>query len=127
MIRTIVNSQRLSPASIAVLLVAATALSACGEGFRDSFRNKRTSVAFDGFVFKAKAKEVSKDARDHFTVSVSRVNQSLNGARQAGAHEAVKYCISEYGTSNVEWVVGPENEGLIPVDDKIQLEGFCRP
>ncbi|MBO9475148.1 hypothetical protein J7413_16495 [Shimia sp. R10_1] len=110
-----------------MILAAATALSACGDGFRDSFRSKRDKVTFDGHLYKAKAQQVSRGTRDHFSVTVSRANQSLVGARQAGEYEAFKYCISEYGTSSVDWLIGPEHENIVPVDDKITLEGFCRP
>lgn len=114
-------------AKILMALVALTVVSACGEAFRDSFRSKRERVTFEGHSYKAKAQKVSREARDHFSVTVSRANQSLLGARQAGEYEATKYCIEEYGTSKVDWVIGPENENVIPVDDKITLEGICRP
>ena len=57
----------------------------------------------------------------------SRANHRLEGARQGGGDEAGKYCIKEYGTSKMDWVIGPETETIIPVDDKIRLEGYCRP
>jgi len=122
-----ISCQRKTPAIITGLLIATTALSACGDNWRASFKSKRERITFDGFQYKAKAKQVSKEERDHFEVVVSRANQSLDGARQAGGHEAVKYCIKEYGTSKMDWVIGPETETIIPVDDKIRLEGYCRP
>ncbi len=64
---------------------------------------------------------------DGFYVSVKKATQSLAGAREAGAYAGTKYCIKEYGTSTIEWVVGPETENIVPVDDKIRLEGYCRP
>ena len=124
---TVFTSQRTAPASIAFLLIAATVLSACGGGLGNTFRSKKEKVTFEGYQFKAKSKQVSKEQRQHFEVVVSRANQSLTGARQAGAHEAVRYCIKEYGTSKMDWVIGPEAENIIPVDDKIRLEGYCRP
>ncbi|GAA6181025.1 MULTISPECIES: hypothetical protein [unclassified Shimia] len=127
MLKTILKSQRKTPAGIAMVLIAASTLTACGEGFRDSFRSQRYKETFDGVYYKAKSQKVAKEERDHFTVTVSRVGQGLSGARQAGAHEATKYCIKEYGTSKIDWVVAPDSESVIPVDDKIQLEGYCRP
>lgn len=114
-------------ATLVLVLAATVSLSACSDGFRDSFRSKRDLVTFDGHIYKSKAQKVSRETRDHFEVTVSRANQSLLGARQAGEYEAFKYCIAEYGTSNVDWLIGPEDETIIPVDDKIMLEGFCRP
>jgi hypothetical protein len=121
------TSLKSSRVAMVVLLAAVTAVSGCSEKFRDSFRSKKDLVTFDGHVYKSKAQKVSRETRDHFEVTVSRANQSLLGARQAGEYEATKYCISEYGTSNVDWLIGPEDETIIPVDDKIMLEGFCRP
>lgn len=122
-----ISRQRKTPAIITGLLIATTALSACGDNWRASFKSKRERVLFEGYQYKAKANKVSKEERDHFEVVVSRANQNLTGARQAGGFEAVKYCIKEYGTSKMDWVIGPETETIIPVDDKIRLEGYCRP
>ena len=127
MLKTTFICQRKTPAIIVGLLIAATALSGCSGNWRASFKSNRERVTFDGYQYKAKAKQVSKEERDHFEVVVSRANQSLDGARQAGGYEAVKYCIKEYGTSKMDWVIGPETETIIPVDDKIRLEGYCRP
>lgn len=124
---TTFTCQRKTPAIIAGLLIATTALSACSGNWRASFKNKRERIAFEGYQYKAKSNQVSKEQRDHFEVVVSRANQSLTGARQAGEYEAVKYCIKQYGTSKMDWVIGPETETIIPVDDKIRLEGYCRP
>jgi len=127
MLKTTFTCQRKTPAIIVGLLIAATALSGCSGNWRASFKSNRERVTFEGYEYKAKAKQVSKEERDHFEVVVSRANQSLIGARQAGGYEAVKYCIKEYGTSKMDWVIGPETETIIPVDDKIRLEGYCRP
>lgn len=121
-------SKTLSRTGVLVLLLSATALTSCsGKGLRDSFRGNKERVTFEGYRYKAKAQKVSKENRDHFTVTVSRATQSLTGARQAGGYEAVKYCIKEYGTSKMDWITGPDSEVIIPVNDKIELEGYCRP
>ncbi len=110
-----------------LLLVAATALSACGGRKLTDFGRKKETITFDGFQYKSKAAKYNKTDRDHFEVTVSRATQSLDGARQAGKYEATKYCIKQYGTSSVDWVIGPETETIVPVDDKIRMEGYCRP
>lgn len=120
------NSQKISRAATFALLLSATALAGCGDGVRQSFRTKDRQIAFEGNYYKAKANKVSRDVRDHFTVDVARANQGLAGAKQAGAHEAKRYCIEEFGTSKINWIVGPDTESLFPVDDKLKLEGTCR-
>ena len=92
-------------------------------------RRKRL-VPFDGYLFKAKAAAVDKKVtRADFTVTVFAVSQSLKGAREAGRYEATKYCIREYGTSQVKWAVGPDTPGdqLRIVDDTLTFSGKCDP
>ena len=106
--------------SIVCLLAATLVLTACN-------RRKKDDVSFEGFYFKSRAEKVSKEERDHFVAEVLNANQSLDGAREAGRHAGVSYCIKEYGTSTIDWVIGPDAESIIPVDDRIKLEGYCRP
>lgn len=85
-------------------------------------------LAFDGFYFKTKAKEIDDD-RSRFVVTVFRVSQTLQGAREAGAHEATRYCIENFGTSRIAWVVPPDTpaENLRIVDDTLTFQGECNP
>jgi hypothetical protein len=86
--------------------------------------------AFDGFYYKAKTSTTNKKTTlAVFTTTISGVSQSLDGARQAGAYEGTKYCIAQYGTSQIEWTVGPDTEpqDLIIVDDKLTFYGRCDP
>lgn len=121
------TSRAFARVSMLVLLVSATALSACGGRKLTDFGRKKETITFDGFQYKTKATQYNKAERDHFEVTVSQATQSLAGARQAGGYAATKYCIKQYGTSSVDWVIGPETETIVPVDDKIRLEGYCRP
>ncbi|WP_435137997.1 hypothetical protein [Pseudopelagicola sp. nBUS_19] len=105
---------------IVCLLSVGLVLSACD-------RRRKDVVSFDGLYFNSRAVRVSKEEREHFTVEVRKANQSLAGAREAGRHSGISYCIKQYGTSTIDWVVGPDEETLIPVDDQIRLEGYCRP
>ncbi len=105
--------------SLILLTCAALALTACNK--------RKDAVLFEGLYFPAKTQRVSKEARDHFTVSVKDANQNLNAAREAGRYEGIKYCINEYGTSKIDWAVGPETETIIPVDSEIQFQGVCNP
>ena len=84
--------------------------------------------AFDGHQYRAKLSKVNKQ-RDDFRVTVSDVSKSLIGAREAGRFEATKYCVAEFGSSNVVWVNGPDAEdgGLVIKDGKLELRGACAP
>jgi hypothetical protein len=85
-------------------------------------------LAFDGFYFKAKAADIDDD-RSRFTVTVFKVSQTLQGAREAGAYEATRYCIENFGTSRIAWVAPPDApaESLTIVDDTLTFQGECNP
>lgn len=82
--------------------------------------------SFDGIKFRAQLSKVDKQ-RDQFLVKVSKASQSLVGAREAGRYEATKYCINQYGTSDIAWVSGPDVEdGSLTINnDELQLRGAC--
>ncbi|WP_299148650.1 hypothetical protein [uncultured Tateyamaria sp.] len=103
------------------LLIAALALSACAE-------RKADRVAFDGQFFRSNASKVDKQ-RNQFEISVSPVSASLEGAREAGRYEATRYCIGIFGSSNVDWIEGPDAEdGTLRISgDKLLLRGTCAP
>lgn len=106
------------------LFCAAVLLSAGCEKREDKL------LPFDGFRYKAKAAPVDKKVTlADFTVTVWDVAQSLEGARQAGAYEGTKYCITQYGTSNIKWRVGPDTEPtqLAIIDNKLTFAGRCDP
>lgn len=105
--------------SLAVVL-GATLLSACAPS--------KDRIAFDGKFFKAKLSKVDKQ-RDQFAIEVSPASASIDGAREAGRYEAIKYCIAQYGTSAITWVAGPDADGtaLRVENDKLQLRGACKP
>lgn len=98
----------------------ALVVAACGED--------ESRLAFDGFYFKTRASEIEDD-RARFVITVFKVSQTLEGARQAGAHEATRYCIENFGTSRISWVVPPDTplESLTIVDDTVSFQGECNP
>jgi hypothetical protein len=83
-------------------------------------------VPFDGHIFRTKLSKVDKQ-RDQFSVTINQVSASLKGAREAGRYEATGYCIEQFGSSDVDWVVGPDSpdSALVIVDDKLTLRGAC--
>lgn len=100
-------------------LLAVAALAAC--------ESREDRVLFDGIYFRSKAAKIDKDQPQSFTVTVNGFSQSADGAREAGRYEGTKYCIANYGTSNIEWSQGPDDEQLAVDGDKLVLAGTCKP
>ncbi|WP_306005966.1 hypothetical protein [Aquicoccus porphyridii] len=93
-----------------------------GCGITDRARANR--VAFDGVEFRPRSQQVG-EAREEFAITVPRASQSLVGARAAGAHEATRYCIENFGRSDLEWEIGPEDEELLIENGTLTLRGRC--
>lgn len=114
------------PSSLLKVFCALTilvGLAACGQ------RNKN-QPAFDGFLFKTKTSSVDKKVSlADFSATVFDASASLDGAREAGRYEGTKYCIANYGSSNVDWVIGPDSDPsqLTLVDNAITFRGRCDP
>ncbi|MGA9250819.1 MAG: hypothetical protein WBV78_04015 [Roseobacter sp.] len=102
----------------APLMIAALALTACGPDEDD--------ILFDGQFFRTKI-DTDRGSREEFTVSVQPVSASLVGAREAARYEATVYCVNRYGSSAIDWDVGPDSpdEALTIQDDKLLLKGTC--
>ncbi|MEX0369480.1 MAG: hypothetical protein AB3N09_02545 [Tateyamaria sp.] len=103
------------------ILIAVLLLSACQERRADR-------IAFDGVFFRSSASKVDKQ-REKFEISVTPVSESLEGAREAGRYEATRYCIRQFGSSDIEWAEGPDAEdGTLRISgDKLLLTGTCTP
>jgi len=103
-------------AAIGVILIG---LSAC------SPRAER--LLFDGSYYPVKERGISKEDRNAFEVSVRRADQGLDGARAAGLHGGVKYCIKNFGTSEIDWARGPldEEETLQISNGNLVFQGRC--
>ena len=54
---------------------------------------------------------------------------SLDGAREAGRYEAIRYCIANFGSSDIAWTEGPDAEDgtLTIANDRLLLRGTCTP
>ncbi|WP_371688496.1 hypothetical protein [Ruegeria sp. EL01] len=108
----------------ATLVSACLMVSACG-----LFRPSDDRILFDGQSFRAKAKVVDKKVSPaNFTVVINGVSASLDGAREAGRYEGTKFCIENFGSSRIEWKVGPDTEPqqLQISDDKLTFAGTCQ-
>jgi hypothetical protein len=106
--------------NILMIVAALMAVSAC-----DKIKSARNKVLFDGHKFVAKLSV--GDTRDTFVVMVQNAGVSLAGAREAGRYEATKYCLKNFGTSDVAWEHGPNapDGALVIVETSLQLNGRC--
>ena len=52
----------------------------------------------------------------------------IDGAIQAAEYQAVKHCIHLYGTSDIDWEVGPDTpkDQLSITSDSLTLSGRCK-
>lgn len=66
--------------------------------------------AYEGTIFKGKLQRDSDD-RANFSVTVRGADRGLPGALEAGRIEANRYCIEQYGNSDITW------SGLSPDSD----------
>lgn len=103
-----------------LVLFALPLLAACSGSGRDA-------IAFDGNFYRASLKS-ERGARDSFTLSVRPVSASLLGAKEAGRYEATVYCVNQYGRSDINWVIGPDDpdESFAIANDTLTLQGTCR-
>ena len=88
--------------AVILIAIAATALAGCN--------SNDDSILFDGQEFRAKVSFESKENRRSFAATVTPVSASVEGAREAGRYEGIKYCINEYGTSEITWRASPDAE-----------------
>ncbi|SLN49936.1 hypothetical protein ROA7450_02464 [Roseovarius albus] len=103
---------------VLVCLAALMMVSACTE--------KKSRVYFNGIYYPSKAKHASDD-RQSFVVTVKRATKGIEGAREAGRVEGTKYCLKNFGTSEINWVQGPdaENGTLNLSGSDLKLTGSC--
>lgn len=83
--------------------------------------------AFDGQYFRTKTSKANDD-RAEFVAEIRDVAASIDGAREAGRYEGTKYCITNFGTSRIDWIIGPDTapETLTITDNTLTFQGRCR-
>ncbi|MGC1505176.1 MAG: hypothetical protein WA782_13690 [Sulfitobacter sp.] len=88
--------------------------------------DKKNRIAFDGQYFRVKVAKVD-GRRDVFAVRIRDVARSLDGARAAGLHAGTAYCVENYGSSKITWMVGPDTppEQLQITDNTLVFQGVC--
>lgn len=90
--------------------------------------DKDKQLRFDGYHFKTEVKPVDRKVSIvDFTAEVKKASQSLTGARAAGEHAGIRYCIATYGSSRIDWAIGPKTdpETLVLDKDTLTFRGTC--
>lgn len=104
---------------ILLLVGALLILSACER------RSER--VLFDGEYFRTKVSKESRDNQQSFSVVVPGISRNFEAARDSGRFAATRYCVNTFGTSDIEWQSGPDDdpETLQINNDRLTLLGTC--
>ena len=93
-------------------------------GCSNPFEFEENKISFDGYRFSTKLNQNRFDDRS-FTLVVRHANRSLSGAREAGRYEATKFCIKNFGTSDVAWVLSPDDGNIGLTGKALKLSGRC--
>ena len=93
-------------------------------GCSNPFELEENKVSFDGYYFSSKLSRSKLDGRS-FDLTIRRANRSLSGAREAGRYEATRFCIKNYGTSDIKWVLDPDDHSIGLTGKVLKLSGQC--
>jgi len=85
---------------------------------------EENKVSFEGYYFSSKLSRNKIDNRS-FDLTVRRANRSLSGAREAGRYEATRFCIKNFGTSDIKWIRGPDDQSIGLTGKVLKLSGQC--
>ena len=84
-------------------------------------------VTFDGNYYPASISAAKPDRRG-FTASVSRASQGIAGAQRAAIHEATRYCLQNFGTSDIGWSgvpAGSQGPVYARAGERVSVTGRC--
>ena len=107
--------------ALATVVVASTLVAACTGTIRNV-----NAVKFDGHYFAGRASKSSADPHG-FSVRIRNAAKSIAGAREAARYEATIYCIQQFGTSDIIWSIGPDDEAISLSNRSLTLAGRCDP
>ncbi|SLN15301.1 hypothetical protein ROG8370_00404 [Roseovarius gaetbuli] len=81
---------------------------------------------FDGNYYPPKTRAEKEDRRN-FTASVRRASRGIEGAQKAALHEATRYCLESFGTSEIKWSGVAKGEGPVygRSGDTVSVTGRC--
>ncbi len=88
---------------------------------------RKERAVFDGNYYPPKSRAEKQDRRN-FTASVSRANRGVEGAQKAVVHEAMRYCLENFGTSDIAWAgvaQGVEGPIYMRSGDRVSVTGRC--
>ncbi|MBU2982078.1 hypothetical protein KO498_09670 [Lentibacter algarum] len=112
------------PVQTAVICLLALGVSGC-EQAKDKLT--RNSYYYEGVTFKSKIVK-SKESRENFQVIIRNATLGLTGAREAARLAANRYCIENYGSTDITYgsqSPDTENEDLVLNDGQLVLDGKC--
>ena len=81
----------------------------------------------DGLRFRSRVTSLGEDDRG-FAVRTRGAGRALSAAAEAGRTEAVRYCLTRFGGSEIAWLAGPDREitqMAIEDDGALLLTGRC--
>ena len=107
--------------ALATVVLASTLVAACSGTTRNV-----NAVKFDGHYFAGRASKSSLDPHG-FSVRIRNAAKSIAGAREAARYEATIYCIEQFGTSDIIWSIGPDDEAISLPNGSLTLAGRCDP
>lgn len=102
-----------------ILLVASAAL-ALGACTAQSAR-----VTFDGNYYPTREKGIDREDRHLFETTVRRVEQGFDAAVAAGLHGGTRYCIKNFGTSEIDWITPTDPAMVERTSGNLVLRGRC--
>lgn len=111
---------------LAILVLLGLSVSGCSNF---GLFAQKSDPTFDGYRFGGKAKaQTEKTERQHFVATVKPVSKSFDGAREAAEHKGIRHCIEYFGTSDIDWEVGPNTDpsALVVDNDSLTYMGTCR-
>ncbi|MEN9062479.1 MULTISPECIES: hypothetical protein [Ponticoccus] len=106
------------------LLLMVVSVAGCGRlGF-----GQGSKPLFDGQRYNSTARAVARSDRQNFVATARPVAKSLEGAIAAAEYEGIRHCITFYGTSDIDWRVGPDTpRSSLPITkNTVTLRGSCR-
>ena len=107
--------------ALVTVVVASSLLAGCSGKTRNV-----NAVKFDGHYFSGRAAKIKADPYG-FTVRIRNAAKSISGAREAARYEATIYCIEQFGTSDIIWSIGPDDEAISLSNRSLTLAGRCDP
>lgn len=99
----------------------------CGVALLSACERRADRVLFDGEYFRTKVSKESRDNQQSFSVVVPGISRNFEAARDSGRFAATRYCVNTFGTSDIEWISGPDDdpETLQINNDRLTLLGTC--